>query len=300
MKLTMFLALKELRIFLNLCKDMARKINPLAVVVEHQTLWQSGPQQIQMCNHQNSFLIHLISSGCQACGFENSWREMVTPYQQHLHIARSSSVNTAVGARKQLRKSKTLTSKARRSAQLKERARWASHFDVSNFPLNIWSFPSHYKNFYQFFFYSPKLILIAVKITALALSYHLYNGVHHFFTDFLGFFFQKVKIEMTPRAAIRMCPQDPLSTFNHLSSLVWNHLHYTLILGLESLPSHLKCSLPTKDRNVRHLSVLEMAVAARGVNDRISYNLGITRKLFRSIGIGGHSTILLGGGLFAR
>ncbi|KAL0304705.1 UNVERIFIED_CONTAM: NADH-ubiquinone oxidoreductase chain 2 [Sesamum calycinum] len=51
---------------------------------------------------------------------------------------------------------------------------------------------------------------------------------------------------------------------------------------------------------VRRRSVLETAAAARGVNDRTCCNLGITRQLFRSIGIGGHSTILLGGGLFAR
>ena len=36
-----------------------------------------------------------------------------------------------------------------------------------------------YANFYQFLFYSSKLILISVEITALALSYHLYNGVRH-------------------------------------------------------------------------------------------------------------------------
>nr|WCI18526.1 succinate dehydrogenase subunit 3 [Vernicia fordii] len=36
-----------------------------------------------------------------------------------------------------------------------------------------------YENFYQFFFFSSKLILISVEITALALSYHLYNGVCH-------------------------------------------------------------------------------------------------------------------------
>ena len=41
-----------------------------------------------------------------------------------------------------------------------------------------------YENFYQFFFYSSKLILISVEITALALSYHLYNGVRHLLTDF--------------------------------------------------------------------------------------------------------------------
>lgn len=43
-----------------------------------------------------------------------------------------------------------------------------------------------YENFYQFFFYSSKLILISVEITALALSYHLYNGVRHLLTDFSG------------------------------------------------------------------------------------------------------------------
>ncbi|GKV53465.1 hypothetical protein SLEP1_g59987 [Rubroshorea leprosula] len=41
-----------------------------------------------------------------------------------------------------------------------------------------------YENFYQFFFYSSKLILISVEMTALALSYHLYNGVRHLLTDF--------------------------------------------------------------------------------------------------------------------
>nr|AHX80428.1 succinate dehydrogenase subunit 3 [Hirtella physophora]AHX81444.1 succinate dehydrogenase subunit 3 [Hirtella racemosa]AHX81446.1 succinate dehydrogenase subunit 3 [Hymenopus heteromorphus]AHX81448.1 succinate dehydrogenase subunit 3 [Couepia guianensis]AHX81450.1 succinate dehydrogenase subunit 3 [Licania alba]AHX81452.1 succinate dehydrogenase subunit 3 [Leptobalanus sprucei] len=48
-----------------------------------------------------------------------------------------------------------------------------------------------YANFYQFFFYSSKLILIAGEITALALSYHLYNGVRHLLTDFSGFLFIK-------------------------------------------------------------------------------------------------------------
>ncbi|KAI5664274.1 hypothetical protein M9H77_23597 [Catharanthus roseus] len=46
---------------------------------------------------------------------------------------------------------------------------------------------------------------------------------------------------------------DPLSIFNYLLSLVWNHLHYTLILGLAvglaSLPSRLEYSLPAKGRN---------------------------------------------------
>nr|YP_010500505.1 succinate dehydrogenase subunit 3 [Theobroma cacao]YP_010500537.1 succinate dehydrogenase subunit 3 [Theobroma grandiflorum]UXB55738.1 succinate dehydrogenase subunit 3 [Theobroma cacao]UXB55770.1 succinate dehydrogenase subunit 3 [Theobroma grandiflorum] len=41
-----------------------------------------------------------------------------------------------------------------------------------------------YTNFYQFFFYSSKLLLISVEIAALALSYHLYNGVRHLLTDF--------------------------------------------------------------------------------------------------------------------
>ena len=49
-----------------------------------------------------------------------------------------------------------------------------------------------YENFYQFFFYSSKLILIAVEITALALSYHLYNGVRHLLTDFSGFIFLRI------------------------------------------------------------------------------------------------------------
>lgn len=45
---------------------------------------------------------------------------------------------------------------------------------------------------------------------------------------------------------------------------------------------------------VRRRAVLEMAAAAaaaaRGVNDRTCCNLGITKQLFRSIGIEGHST----------
>nr|YP_009121956.1 succinate dehydrogenase subunit 3 [Hyoscyamus niger]AJK91400.1 succinate dehydrogenase subunit 3 [Hyoscyamus niger] len=49
-----------------------------------------------------------------------------------------------------------------------------------------------YENFYQFCFYSSKLILISVEITALALSYHLYNGVRHLLTDFSGFCFLRI------------------------------------------------------------------------------------------------------------
>ena len=49
-----------------------------------------------------------------------------------------------------------------------------------------------YKNFYQFFFFSSKLILISVEITALALSYHLFNGVRHLLTDFSGFLFLRI------------------------------------------------------------------------------------------------------------
>nr|YP_010035150.1 succinate dehydrogenase subunit 3 [Euonymus alatus]QOX10173.1 succinate dehydrogenase subunit 3 [Euonymus alatus] len=41
-----------------------------------------------------------------------------------------------------------------------------------------------YLNFYQFFFYLAKLIPISVGITALALSYHLYNGLRNLFTEF--------------------------------------------------------------------------------------------------------------------
>nr|YP_009704729.1 succinate dehydrogenase subunit 3 [Libidibia coriaria]QEX95932.1 succinate dehydrogenase subunit 3 [Libidibia coriaria] len=49
-----------------------------------------------------------------------------------------------------------------------------------------------YENFYQFFFFSSKLILISVEITALALSYHLYNGVRHLFSDLGGFIFLRI------------------------------------------------------------------------------------------------------------
>lgn len=41
-----------------------------------------------------------------------------------------------------------------------------------------------YEIFYQFFFFASKLILIYVEITALALSYHLYNGARHLVRPF--------------------------------------------------------------------------------------------------------------------
>uniref|UniRef100_UPI00300278C0 succinate dehydrogenase subunit 3 n=1 Tax=Delonix regia TaxID=72433 RepID=UPI00300278C0 len=43
-----------------------------------------------------------------------------------------------------------------------------------------------YANFHQFFFFSSKLLLISVEITAFALSYHLYNGLRHLLTDLGG------------------------------------------------------------------------------------------------------------------
>nr|WRW54459.1 succinate dehydrogenase subunit 3 [Microcos paniculata] len=49
-----------------------------------------------------------------------------------------------------------------------------------------------YTNFYQFLFYSSRLLLISVEIAALALSYHLYNGVRHLLTDFSGFLFLRI------------------------------------------------------------------------------------------------------------
>nr|GLL21567.1 hypothetical protein GOBAR_DD10434 [Ipomoea trifida] len=63
---------------------------------------------------------------------------------------------------------------------------------------------------------------------------------------------------------------DPLSTFNYLLSLVWNHHHYTFILGLAdglaSLPSRLECSLPAEDRNFRKGSL--MLEGASPLSDR--------------------------------
>ncbi|KAL0295753.1 UNVERIFIED_CONTAM: hypothetical protein Sangu_3185800 [Sesamum angustifolium] len=53
---------------------------------------------------------------------------------------------------------------------------------------------------------------------------------------------------------------------------------------------YVECATDTTLRRylqVRRRSVLETAAAARGVNDRTCCNLGITRQLFRSIGIGG-------------
>ncbi|KAI8543697.1 hypothetical protein RHMOL_Rhmol08G0238700 [Rhododendron molle] len=46
-----------------------------------------------------------------------------------------------------------------------------------------------YETFYQFLFFSSKLILISVEITALALAYHIFHGVRHLWTDFSGFLF---------------------------------------------------------------------------------------------------------------
>lgn len=51
-----------------------------------------------------------------------------------------------------------------------------------------------YDNFYQFFFYSSKFILIPVEITALALSYHLYNGLRLLLLSF----FMKMKLPLPP------------------------------------------------------------------------------------------------------
>ncbi|KAL5056370.1 hypothetical protein RYX36_037052, partial [Vicia faba] len=38
-----------------------------------------------------------------------------------------------------------------------------------------------YDSFYQFVFYSSKLHLLAVEISALAMSYHLYSAIRHLF-----------------------------------------------------------------------------------------------------------------------
>ena len=49
-----------------------------------------------------------------------------------------------------------------------------------------------YKNFYQFLFFSSKLILVSFEITTLALFCHFFNGVHHLLTYFLGFIFLRI------------------------------------------------------------------------------------------------------------
>jgi succinate dehydrogenase cytochrome b556 subunit len=43
-----------------------------------------------------------------------------------------------------------------------------------------------FESFYLFLFSSSKLILLSLEISALALSYHLFNGVRHLLTDFSG------------------------------------------------------------------------------------------------------------------
>lgn len=50
-----------------------------------------------------------------------------------------------------------------------------------------------YEKIHLFFFYSEKLILISVQITALALDWNLYNGVRHWFTGYFSLF----ELEMT-------------------------------------------------------------------------------------------------------
>ena len=75
-----------------------------------------------------------------------------------------------------------------------------------------------YENFYQFFFYSSKLIPISVEITALALSYHLYNGVRHLLTDFSGFRIGRKRLKWL------FCTY----TFEILQKciLLWNYYYY--------------------------------------------------------------------------
>ena len=68
---------------------------------------------------------------------------------------------------------------------------------------------------------------------------------------------------------------------------------------------YVECATDTTLRRypvqVRRRSVLETAAAARGVNDRTCCNLGITRQLFRSIGMGGGiAQFFLEEGWFAR
>ncbi|KAL5808055.1 hypothetical protein ACOSQ3_028746 [Xanthoceras sorbifolium] len=63
---------------------------------------------------------------------------------------------------------------------------------------------------------------------------------------------------------------DPLSTFNSLLSLVWNHHHYIFIVGLAAglaiLPSRrLECSLPAEDRNVSNSMLLTGEMKAKFV-----------------------------------
>ncbi|KAK8476515.1 hypothetical protein V6N13_137435 [Hibiscus sabdariffa] len=50
-----------------------------------------------------------------------------------------------------------------------------------------------YSSFYQFFFYSAKLFLVSASVSALALSYHTYYGIHHLLMDLLKVGVPKVK-----------------------------------------------------------------------------------------------------------
>jgi len=81
------------------------------------------------------------------------------------------------------------------------------------------------KNFYQFLFYSKKLILIPVAITALALSYHLYNGLCHLLTPFWSLSWRKLAlIELSDlinnSSGIPPCLDSPLfSSFTSGNSL---------------------------------------------------------------------------------
>ena len=80
-----------------------------------------------------------------------------------------------------------------------------------------------YDNFYKFFFYSSKLILISVEITALALSYHLFNGVRHLLTDFSGFIFLRIGRKRLKWLKIKISP-IPLPFFLNKFLFLWNAL----------------------------------------------------------------------------
>ncbi|XP_031388575.1 succinate dehydrogenase subunit 3-1, mitochondrial-like [Punica granatum] len=43
-----------------------------------------------------------------------------------------------------------------------------------------------FENFYQFLFYSSKLTLVTLELSALAFAYHLWNGIRHLRQDFGG------------------------------------------------------------------------------------------------------------------
>nr|GMD91562.1 succinate dehydrogenase subunit 3 [Ipomoea batatas] len=49
-----------------------------------------------------------------------------------------------------------------------------------------------YSDFYQFFYYTSKLSELSLEVAAVAMAYHVINGVRHLVADFSGYLFPKI------------------------------------------------------------------------------------------------------------